>query len=189
MGNNSTKFSFLFQILVISRSESLGVGYLYGGIQSPNSYLNMRTTSTGSTVCFVQGYPFWFGTMLPYALAMVTVILTYLFQTYLICTNVSTDKMKVDQQKEIMKKLFMVFFSIGVCWLFLILAIAVPMQNKVFDVIFIVLKGVQGVIVLVFLYGSHLKTQFRNLIEYRPKILEKFKQEDEEDYSNHFNDD
>lgn len=158
---------------MIGRSENLGVGYLYGGIQSPHSYLNMRTTSTGSTVCFVQGYPFWFGTMLPYALAMLTVIFTYLYQTYLICNNVSTDKMKVQQQREIMKKLIMVFFSIGVCWLFLILAIAIPSQNRALDGIFIVLKGLQGVVVLVFLNGRQLENLFNT-------IMGKFKRDDKD---------
>ena len=134
----------LIQVLVIWKKYDLP--YLYGGIDSPHSYLDMRKLDSGSTVCFVRGYAFWLGVVAPYAISMAFVIVAYASTIHRIRHTTTNDRCKIQNMKTEASKLFYIFFSIGVCWLFL--AFSFTSRGLWSDYIFVIFKCLQSVVLL-----------------------------------------
>lgn len=114
---------------------ALGTRYLHGlpyllgsngqGLQNQNlKFLNEREISGNKLVCFVQGYTFYIGVLGIYFLSMTVVITSYGIIVYRIFYRTHNFGVsKVQQWKMDVKKMAMVFCSIGLAWLFLLLEV------------------------------------------------------------------
>ena len=129
-------------------AKDYGDGYYYGGLESEKSYLKMVTLEvTGDVLCFVDGYFFDYGIILPYGLAMGTVIIAYIASMIGLYKHSPADQSKIDTARTNAKKLVLVFFSIGVCWLFLIISMSKNTSIAV-DWIFSIFKAIQALVIL-----------------------------------------
>merc|ERR1739848_861600 len=127
------------------------MNFLAGGISSPRSYLDMRTLTTGETLCFLQGHSFTYGIMVPYFMMISILLGSYAFICFRIVNTSGVDMSKQQQQAGDAKKMLVLFFTTGVCWLFLILPM-LQVTGFWMDYLFTVMKGAQS-IALVIVYG------------------------------------
>lgn len=125
---------------------------LYGNPTDPtdlNAYLHRKLLDTGDNLCFVQGYPFWFSIITPFLLAMLLIFTSYIILTVKIHqTNTKGVIVYKDYYTE-MKKLFVLFFTISACWIFMVFAASIDALNGsdiVFDYIFVIFKGLQTIV-------------------------------------------
>ena len=117
----------------------------YGGIfDAKKTYLQRRLLgNSDKTLCFVhsESYSFYYGLILFYAVSMGLVLITYLSSLHKFAlTEASSDNMKITEQKQTLIKSFLLFFTIGACWLFLILVMVfqevVFVQPSCFSLLF-----------------------------------------------------
>ena len=98
-----------------------------------------------------------------YAIAMTTVILTYLTSIKSIfLTNTQVDKHSLHQNISNAKKLILVFFNIGVCWLFLILSMVIESGLGV-DWVFVIFKTIQAGVLLWACCSDKIRVIFGNI--------------------------
>ena len=139
--------SAIIVLICMRIAKNRGDGYYYGGLESKKSYLRMKTLlNTGDTLCFVQGDYFDFGLILPYGLAMGAVLLSYLFSAKSIIYDHAESDLgaNIDKAKNNAKKLILLFFTIGMCWLFLIFSMVKETQSLGVDWTFTILKTLQA---------------------------------------------
>lgn len=136
-------------VLMINLSvvRSYGLGYLAGGLVSPRSYLEMRTLADGNTLCFIQGDSFNYSITLIYALVMAVIVGSF---GYLLIKKKSAAKD--------LKKMSIVLFIIGLCWLFLVL-VGSGVQGVGLYYMFAILRGAQSIALLV-VYFLAAETKF-----------------------------
>ena len=152
--------SGVFVGIAVGVSYSLGTGFFYGGEQNLSSFLYMRTLNTGGTICFVQGYSFWLGIILPYGVTMLSVILCYIYLFYKIYTYQEDELNKVQRLKQDCKKMFVLFFTIGVCWLLMVFSIRLEL-GKWSDWCFIFAKAGQMFVIAFTTYWHRISGWFR----------------------------
>lgn len=139
----------VFICFLVTRFGHSKAHWLGGHPDEKWSYLEMRTLNTGEVLCFIktQSHYFNYTVILIYGLTMLSVIAVYLLAIKRIWYHGEADRMHDEEVRVMkMKKMGLTFFTIGVCWLFLILAMT--FQHIVFDWIFRVFKFGQSLVLL-----------------------------------------
>ena len=141
--------------------RSYGKEYFYGGLgESSKTYLRMQQLDSGDLLCFVDGLFFDIGVTLPYALAMATVLVVYAI-SFKSILNFSQESMAHEKIYMNGKKMFLLFFTIGACWLLLILSMAGVGIGA--DWTFTIFKALQAVVLMWVVCGDKILKMFRRL--------------------------
>lgn len=136
--------------------DRYGLDYLYGAISHPASYLDQRFLSSGKTVCFIKpGHSFWYGTFTFYFLAMFLSVLTFTILAFKLWLFPIADRPKYLESVQFLKKVCIQFFTVGICWLSLILTLTGA--SIFFDYIFIIFKFFQSMSILYILNENLVK--------------------------------
>ena len=157
-------------------AKNKGEEYLYGEIdvitaEDPDksikmAYLQMTELESERTLCFVQGNAYDYTIEIPFYILVFVVVTSYCFLAYKAWFHVESDMMKAQQKVMSIKKLFILFFTIGCCWLFLIMQTFDAFSKDVKDVFAwfnTVFRALQGV-VLLGIVGSDKKVVRRLVI-------------------------
>merc|ERR1712000_783628 len=126
---------------------------------SSYSYLLIRTSTSGETLCFLQPntHAFYTGIILPYGLAMAAVIGIFVYSAMSIFRNPDKDLDIFHSQKKNFIKMGVLFFTIGVCWLVLIMVLVFSEGTwaDIGNYIFVIFKCLQAVVIFVVLVGRN----------------------------------
>ena len=139
-----------------------GMLYLYGGLKDDKAYLKMTISDDDATQCFIQGNAFYFGLILPYGLAMTFVLINYILLTKQIIQTSRSPDLSLERSvkyKEILVRLMVLFFTMGIGWAFLIPIVAVEDASKTvsLDYFFIIFKGVQIIVLFFTMHWNFFK--------------------------------
>ena len=150
-------------LICLGVGKSHGDEHYYGRRTAGNSKKNylkkVKLQHSDDTLCFVDGNFFDFAVILPYAIAMSSVITAYLLTIRKLRTHVDVDQdhgsLNIKNHVKNAKKLSILFFTIGGCWLFLILSITVEdrSSNLAMAWLFAVFKFLQPVVLLAVVCG------------------------------------
>merc|ERR1712071_66080 len=136
-----------------------GDPYFYGGKTDMKTYMNVRSLTSGATMCFVRQLTFWLSIVAPYGATMLFSVGTYLYLLVKIFTTSAQDLNSIQQLVANMKKMILVMFAVGACWLFLIFTIYLD-AGIWMDWIFITFKGLQAVSLFISTCGSYYMNKF-----------------------------
>ena len=122
----------------------------------------MTISDDDATQCFIQGNAFYYGVILPYGLAITFVLTNYILLTKQIIQTSRSPDLSLERSvkyKEILVRLMVLFFIMGIGWAFLIPIVAVEDASKTvsLDYFFIIFKGLQIFVLFFTMHWNFLK--------------------------------